>query len=100
MINFTPILEGVITLAVAVITIFIIPWLKKKIGAEKLADIQYWVTIGVKAAEKLYKESGKGKEKLAYVEDFMRSKGFDLDSKTLRALIEAAVENLTIELNK
>lgn len=99
MANITPILEAIVSLAIAVVTAFIIPWLKKKIGTEKLANIQYWVTVGVKAAEKLYAGSGRGDEKLAYVQEFLNSKGFDLDPDTIRALIEAAVQSLTENTN-
>ena len=37
MIDLTPIMEAIIALVVAVITAFVIPWLKGKIDADKLS---------------------------------------------------------------
>lgn len=65
MIDFTPIVEALIGLAVTAITVFLIPWMKERFGTEKLAKAQGWVQIAVLAAEKLY-GAGKGQEKLDY----------------------------------
>ena len=51
MIDLTPIMEAIIALVVAVITAFVIPWLKGKIDADKLEQIKLWVTVAVEAAE-------------------------------------------------
>lgn len=94
MIDLTPVMEAVIALIVAVITAFVIPWLKGKISADKLEEIELWVTVAVEAAEQLYKGSGRGEEKKAYVVQFLQEKGFTLDPDSLDKLIEAAVFNL------
>ena len=94
MIDLTPIMEAIIALVVAVITAFVIPWLKGKIDADKLEKIKLWVTVAVEAAEQLYKGSGRGEEKKAYVVQFLQEKGFTLDPDSLDKLIEAAVFNL------
>ncbi len=77
-----------------VITAFVIPWLKGKIDADKLEEIELWVTVAVEAAEQLYVGSGRGAEKKAYVVQFLQEKGFTLDPDSLDKLIEAAVFNL------
>ncbi len=94
MIDLTPIMEAIIALVVAVITAFVIPWLKGKIDADKLEQIKLWVTVAVEAAEQLYNGTGRGEEKKAYVVKFLQEKGFTLDSDSLDKLIEAAVFNL------
>ena len=94
MIDLTPIMEAIIALVAAVITAFVIPWLKGKIDADKLEKIELWVTVAVEAAEQLYTGSGRGAEKKAYVVEFLNSKGFKIDAETLDKLIEAAVFNL------
>lgn len=94
MIDLTPIMEAIIALVVAVITAFVIPWLKGKIDADKLEKIKLWVTVAVEAAEQLYKGSGRGEEKKAYVVQFLQEKGFTIDPDSLDKLIEAAVFNL------
>lgn len=94
MIDLTPIMEAIIALVVAVITAFVIPWLKGKIDADKLEEIELWVTVAVEAAEQLYNGTGRGEEKKAYVVKFLQEKGFTLDPDSLDKLIEAAVFNL------
>lgn len=94
MIDLTPIMEAIIALVVAVITAFVIPWLKGKIDADKLEQIKLWVTVAVEAAEQLYNGTGRGEEKKAYVVKFLQEKGFTLDPDSLDKLIEAVVFNL------
>lgn len=94
MIDLTPIMEAIITLVVAVITAFVIPWLKGKIDADKLEQIKLWVTVAVEAAEQLYNGTGRGEEKKAYVVKLLQEKGFTIDPDSLDKLIEAAVFNL------
>lgn len=94
MIDLTPIMEAIIALVVAVITAFVIPWLKGKIDADKLEQIKLWVTVAVEAAEQLYNGTGRGEEKKAYVVKFLQEKGFTIDPDSLDKLIEAVVFNL------
>lgn len=94
MIDITTIIEAVITLIVALITTFLIPYLRKKYDAETLATIRLWVKVGVKAAEQLFDGEGRGEEKLEYVMNFIESKGFTIDTDSLRAMVEAEVLEL------
>lgn len=55
-----------------------------------------WVKIAVSAAEQIYKESGKGKEKFAYVADWI-SRKFDISEADLKNIIESAVYELNGE---
>ena len=50
----------------AIITGFIIPFIKEKIGAEKLAKYEYWTSMAVKCAEMMFKEQGMGEAKKEY----------------------------------
>lgn len=93
--DLTPVLGAVITLVITIMTAIVIPYIKKKIGDEKYAEIERWVGVAVQAAEQLFAGSGRGAEKLAFVEEFLASKGFKIDAMSLRNLIEAAVYNLT-----
>lgn len=94
MTDLTPIIEGAITLAVAIITAFVIPYLKEKIGAAKYAKMVEWVHVAVKAAEMIYNGVGRGAEKKEYVIDFLHEKGLTVDADSLDALIESAVLEL------
>jgi LL-H family phage holin len=94
--DLTPILNAIITLIVSIITVFVIPWLKEKIEAEQLEKYKEWVTIAVRAAEQIYKGTGRGAEKKEYVMSFLQSKGLAVDMDSIENMIEAAV----LELNK
>jgi len=93
MIDFTPLVEALITLAVTAITVFLIPWLRERYGTEKLAKAQGWVQVAVLAAEKLY-GAGKGDEKLAYVENYLEEHNIILDMDTLRVLVNAEIKKM------
>lgn len=92
--DYTQLIEAIITLVVTILTLFVIPWIKQKISADKLDEIMKWVKIAVQAAEMIYKESGMGKEKKAYVEKFLDDMGIEIDDVKIDSLIESAVLEL------
>lgn len=95
--DYTQIISAVIALISALISAFLIPWLKTKIDADKLQTIRTYVEIGVKAAEQLY-DATDGPAKKAYVLSFLAEKGITFDSEVIDKLIEAAVLQLHHEL--
>lgn len=97
MVDITYVVEAFITLLFAVITAFLIPWIKTKISTEKLIEISEWVDIAVLAAEMIYNQTGMGAKKKEYVEKFLAEKGFKLDAESIDALIEASVLKLKAE---
>lgn len=80
------IIEIIIPLLCTVLTIYIIPFLKEK-------RIYSSVIIAVQAAEQIYKESGMGKEKFAYVKEWVQTK-FNISDEDLKNIIESAVYEL------
>lgn len=94
MIDITPIVNALITLLGLVVTTFLIPWIKLKVSTEKLEQVKKWTSVGVKAAEMIYNESGMGEAKKKYVRKFLESKGYKLDIDTVDALIEATVRDM------
>lgn len=94
MIDITSIVNAVIALLAAVVSTFLIPWIKGKVEAQKLEKIMDWVTIAVSAAEQIYNESGMGEKKKQYVLDFLEDKGLTVDINSVDAMIEAAVYGL------
>ena len=93
----TEILTLIVKLLVAVTTVFLIPYLKKKYGETKLNEVMKYVDIFVAAAEQLYDASDCAKKK-QYVLDQLKAAGFNIDSVTLDAEIESAVNKLHNEL--
>lgn len=93
MIDFTPLVQAIITLASAAITMFLIPWLYERFGNEKLEKIKTWVQIAVYAAEKAY-GAGNGDQKLAFAEQVLAEHKIKLDTKTLKALVDAEIKKM------
>lgn len=93
----TLIIEAVISLCAALASAFFIPWVKKKIGAEKMEEFLRWVDIGVAAAEQLF-ETEATKEKKEYVLEFLHEKGIVYNEWEVDTAIEAAVIKLHSQL--
>lgn len=100
MIDLTVIVEAVLTLCIAAVSAFVIPWLKRKVSAEKLAEVSEWVQIAVTAAEQIYNGPGRGAEKKAYVLKFLNDRGYTVDMDAIENLIEAAVYELPEKLTE
>lgn len=92
--DLTPILKAVFALCAALVTTFLIPYIKSKTTKEQQEKINSWVKIAVAAAEQVYTGSGRGKEKKAYVLQFLKNKGFTFDMDAIDKLIESAVYGL------
>lgn len=93
-IDYTELMQAIIALVSVLITTFLIPFLKKKLSAERLEELKKWVSIAVKAAEQLY-GSKTGQQKKEYVVAFLLSKGIVFDVDEVNALIESEVYKLT-----
>lgn len=93
-IDYTDIIQAVITLLATLITTFLIPYIRKKLSAEKLEELKKWVGIAVNSAEQLY-GSKTGQQKKEYVVAFLLSKGIVFDVDEVNAMIEAEVYKLT-----
>lgn len=94
MIDLTPVVQAVISLAVALITAFLIPYLKKKMDSESHSKLATWVEVAVKAAEMIFNETGMGDKKKEYVIDFLAKKGFTLDTDDAKASVDTLIESI------
>ena len=81
MIDITPVINAVIALLAAGVSVFLIPWIKSKTTDAQRKELLEWVKIGVAAAEQLYKGQGRGEEKKKYVLEFLASMGFTVDEE-------------------
>lgn len=95
--NITVIINAVIALIAAVVSTFLIPWIKSKTTAQRREELIAWVKIAVSAAEQIYIGSGRGADKKQYVLDFLSKNGFTVDTDSVNAAIEAAVKQLNSE---
>jgi len=95
MTDLTPIINAIIALATALITAFVVPYVKSKTTEVQQATFFEWVQIAVTAAEQIYKGSGRGEEKKEYVLEFLNEKGYKVNTEAVNVAIEAAVRQLT-----
>ena len=95
--NITEILEAAVYLLAAIVSLFVIPAIKNKVGAQNMEQFLRWVDIAVAAAEQLY-DATQGDTKKEYVLNYLSTKGFVVDETEVDLAIEAAVNRLHHEL--
>ena len=89
--DITAICGIIISVALMVFTAYLVPYIKSRFDAAKLEKIMKWVEIGVQAAEMIFKGTGMGEKKKEYVMEFLKKKGFSVDTDSLDNMIESAV---------
>ena len=95
--DITLVIKAIIALLSAVITAFVVPWLRAKRSNEELAELLDWVRIGVQAAEQIYGHID-GPRKKEYVLQYLASIGYTVDDEAIDNAIEAAVLEIHAEL--
>lgn len=102
MIDYTEIISAILALIAAIITAFVIPFIKTKLSEAQRKRIKEYVDVAVRAAEQLFPSvdgEKMGYEKLTYVKNMLEAKGitFDVDNVNddIRAMIESAVNEFT-----
>lgn len=89
MVDLTPLLQAVLSLAVTLITAFLIPWINAKYSAEQRWKIAAVYNTLVYAADQIF-SAAEGEKKLKWVEDQLAARGITAD----RATIEAEVKKM------
>lgn len=93
--DITIIIEIAVTVISAVLTGFLIPFVRSRLTAEKKERLEFWLSVAVKAAEQLFRNTEKaGAKKKDYVLGFLLSKGLVFDVDEVTALIESEVYKL------
>lgn len=87
MIDLTPIFQAVLALLAALITAFVIPWIRSKTTLEQREMLLSITTSLVYAAEQLY-GAGKGREKMDYVIGQLEERGYTADIAAIEAIIK------------
>ena len=102
---FLMVLEVVLTLAVAVITGVVVPYIRSKIETDKLSKLDYYVKLGIRSAEQIFDGDGKGEEKKKYVVNYIteiinRNLKIDITPEDLDTIIEGIVNNVKYPYGK
>ena len=94
------ILKIVIMVAALAIARYLVPWIKEKIGADKLAGAEKWARYAVLKAQQVHWEES-GADRKTYVTEFLKelliAKNIALSDEQLDILIEAAVKQMKME---
>ena len=82
----------------AIITYFIVPFIKTSVSEKQLAQYKEWARLAVKTAEMLWKESGCGEDKKDYVvkflNDMFNKNKIVITEEQINILIESAVKEM------
>lgn len=89
------ILKVVVSVCAALITVYVVPYLKTLRQDKRYASLMDMIEVAVKAAEQTIKEPGQGDYKkaevIAFVSDWMMEHGIKISQDELSQLIECAV---------
>lgn len=96
-IDLTKIVVSLIGLLSAVITAFLVPYLKAKIDTAKLQKLSELANRFVLAAEQLI-GPGQGQKKKEKVQDWLEEKGYNVSLDEVDSAIEAAVKEMNIAM--
>lgn len=95
--DYTEIIKAVVELLLAIVSAFLIPYIKQRVSAAKLEKLIRYADIAVTAAQQIYTPE-EWDVKKQYVRDFLESKGYDVNLTEVDAAIEAAVKRVKKEL--
>lgn len=91
MTNLTPIINALILLIAAILSVYVIPLIKAHVKRKDLDILEKWVTVGVGAAEQLFDKS-EWEKKREYVFEFMREHGYVIDETVINTLENAVLK--------
>lgn len=96
--NLYKIILTLIPLIGAIITGYIIPYIKTKISSAKLDEASKWITKATEAAEMLFNAPKSGEEKrqyvIAFIDKMFNSKKEFITEEQIRVLLEAALKQM------
>ena len=95
--DYTQIILSVIALLGAIITTFIVPWIRRKLTESQQRDLPFYIRILVAAAETMFSDEGVGAEKKQWVIDQLEKYGIRFDVELISDAIEAMVRELTAD---
>ena len=103
-------LYDIIAVLVPILVVYLVAWIQKKLGSEKVQKIIYELEtkkelarIAVMFVQQAYKDLGgpaKYEKAAAWLSDMSDYMGLDLTPEEIKALIEAALKELKAELGE
>lgn len=93
MIDLTPIFNMIIALLAALAARYLVPWLRANTTAKQREHMMAWAKVAVAAAQQIYHQQD-GSVRLQYALEFMEAQGFDIETESVRDVIESEVLKL------
>lgn len=91
----TKLVEAIVTVALVIVSAYVVPWLKNKIGEDKYNQILDYAETVVRSAEKIYTPEEWAVKK-SYAVSMLNAKikalGINLSAEEINAIIEGAVQ--------
>ena len=95
---------ALLSILCTVLTGVVVPYIKEKVGNEKLAKYEEWAMLSVQCAEMIFKEQGMGADKKEYVVNFLNEMFNEnkvvITEEQLNILIESAVKQMKLDEGK
>ena len=98
--DITFVFDFIITLAVTLVTAFLLPYLKAKYGVENIKSAYEVTKILVNAIEQTTKVTGAGKQKKEWVKERLNDYNLKVDESKVDELIESAVKELNEKVDE
>ena len=94
------IVESVIVVAIIVISRYLVPWIRAKLGNEKFDRVVQEISVLVTAVQQMFPQYT-GEQKLEFVTEkiteFLNKQHINFTEEQVRLLIESAVKQMKIE---
>jgi LL-H family phage holin len=94
---FMTIAMAIISIAGALVSAYVIPWIKTKISAQDMETIVFWVRFAVRCADQLFTPEQWAEKKqyvMNYIIDMANKLGLKLTEQDINVLIESAVNEI------
>jgi len=94
---FMTIAMAIISIAGALVSAYVIPWIKTKISAQDMETIVFWVRFAVRCADQLFTPEQWAEKKqyvMNYIIDMANKLGIKLTEQDINVLIESAVNEI------
>ena len=94
------VIELIFAILSAVLTCFLIPWIRARKTAEERESLAETVRIAVQAAEQMISGAGRGSEKKDYVRKWLHEQGVKMNEQDIWDEVNAMIESAVLELKK
>ena len=94
---FMTIAMAIISIAGALVSAYVIPWIKANISAKDMESITFWVRFAVRCADQLFTPEEWEKKKsyvMSYIIGKVAELGIKLTEEDINILIESAVNSI------